>query len=161
MFFKKKISFKIRTRLFSSRFGALFYLIGLLSLNGSLTRAESYLLIEKEKIKVEIADTPEKRARGLMFRKTLAEHEGMLFIFNEEEKRSFWMKNTFISLSIGFFDKEKKLLEIIDMDPVQSHNEKDLKVYQSNIKAMYALEVPRGWFKRKKIKLLSKFALSN
>ena len=50
--------------------------------------------VNKVKLKVEVADTPDKHARGLMFRNHLGENEGMLFIFPTEETRNFWMKNT-------------------------------------------------------------------
>lgn len=114
----------------------------------------------KKKIKVggvpltvEIADTPEKTSRGLMFRQKLDEGTGMLFIFPDEEIRSFWMKNTFIPLSIGFFDSGKKLVDIQDMKPVKSELESNPPSYLSAAPARYALEVPKGWFKKKKIKL--------
>ena len=53
-------------------------------------------------VKAEIADTPEKAEKGLMFRESLAEDAGMLFIFEDEAQRAFWMKNTFINLDIIF-----------------------------------------------------------
>ncbi|MFN7729033.1 MAG: DUF192 domain-containing protein [Bdellovibrio sp.] len=102
---------------------------------------------------VEVADTPQRLARGLMFRTSLGEGKGMLFIFENEEIRGFWMKNTFVPLSIGFFDRNKKLLEIQDMEPVKSEMELNPPSYTSNAPAMYALEVPRGWFQKHKIKI--------
>lgn len=103
-------------------------------------------------ITVEIADTEESRAQGLMYRKSLKPDHGMLFVFENEMPRSFWMKNTFIPLSIGFFDRAKKLLVVLDMEPVQSVLEKNLKTYSSQVPAMYALEMERGWFQKNKIK---------
>lgn len=109
--------------------------------------------VGNEELQVEIADTQEKTARGLMHRKKLLDGTGMLFIFQNEEIRNFWMKNTFIALSIGFFDSKEKLIDIQDMEPVQSEMELNIPTYSSVFPAKYALEVPRGWFKKKKIKL--------
>ncbi|MBX3040898.1 MAG: DUF192 domain-containing protein [Bdellovibrionaceae bacterium] len=100
---------------------------------------------------VEIADTPERQSRGLMFRKSLKEGHGMLFIFPRERPQSFWMKNTFIPLDIGFFDKSKKLIDIQQMEAVGSVMEVP-KSYLSKAPAMYALEVPQGWFAKMKVK---------
>ena len=68
---------------------------------------------EKVNIRVELADTPEERARGLMFRHYLPEGEGMLFIFPEETRSSFWMKDTPISLDLVFI-KEERIVDIIE-----------------------------------------------
>lgn len=108
---------------------------------------------------VEIADTEAKHERGLMYRKSLSENQGMLFIFPEERTLNFWMKNTFIDLDIGFFDKNKKLVDIQTMKGVKSVMETDLPSYPSLRPALYALEVPKGWFDRKKIKLGATFIL--
>lgn len=113
--------------------------------------------IGSHKIIVEIAETEEQRSQGLMFRKELSSGSGMLFIFEEERPRSFWMKNTFVPLSIGYFDKNRKLLETYDMEPVVSEMDINPKVYPSKKKAQYALEVPMGWFKKNKIKIGTKF----
>ncbi len=118
---------------------------------------------EKKTIKIgsailqaEVADTPEKLSQGLMDRQKMGEDEGMLFIFPDEQVRHFWMKNTFIPLSIGFFSKDKKLVDVQDMDAVRSAIEIP-KNYTSRKSAMYALEVNRGWFSRHKIKAKSAF----
>ncbi len=66
-------------------------------------------------IDVEIAETPEQHNQGLMNRDKLPENQGMLFVFQSPEIRSFWMKNTFIDLSIGYFDKNKVLFQVLDM----------------------------------------------
>ncbi len=92
------------------------------------------IVFEKEKIKignktitVEIADNHEKQAYGLMHRSSLNTDQGMLFIFSDEQVRSFWMKNTFVPLSIGYFDAQKKLIDIQDMKPtVRLRNESRL-----------------------------------
>lgn len=105
-----------------------------------------------KKIKVELAQTPNQHERGLMFRKTLPQDQGMLFIFEEEMIRSFWMKNTIIDLSIGYFNKDKKLIDIQEMKST-TMMQVDLPSYPSRGPAQYALEMPAGWFTKNKIEV--------
>lgn len=110
------------------------------------------ILIGSKKLKVEVADTPEKLARGLMFRKKIEDGEGMLFVFTESSYRTFWMKNTYVDLSIAFLNQFKNIVDIQDMF-VPSMIEKNIPTYQSREPAMYAIEVPKGWFKKNNIKI--------
>ncbi|MDR2730181.1 MAG: DUF192 domain-containing protein [Treponema sp.] len=93
-------------------------------------------------IKAEIAENPEERSLGLMYRKELKDGEGMLFVFDNDALHSFWMKNTLIPLSIAFVLYDGRILEIKDMYP------KDLTSVVPSRSIRYALEVPQGWFKR-------------
>lgn len=126
----------------------------------SLLLTSALLLIGDQKIQVEIADTQETRNRGLMYRQDLTDNEGMLFVFEKSDFQSFWMKNTKIPLSIGFFDVEKKLFEIQNMEP-PLFPDAPLKIYQSKFKAKYALEVPQNWFQKNKIFPGQKFSLQD
>ncbi|MCB0351371.1 MAG: DUF192 domain-containing protein [Bdellovibrionales bacterium] len=108
-------------------------------------------------LNIEIAKTSEQQQQGLMFRKKLDKDSGMIFIYNSEQRLSFWMKNTFIPLSIGFFNKNQELIDIQDMAPVTSEMQRTLPSYHSVQPAMYALEVNQGWFAKNNIKLKSKF----
>lgn len=105
---------------------------------------------------VEIADTEESRKRGLMFRKELAEGKGMLFIHETPQILSYWMKNTYVALSIAFFDSNHTLLNIEDMPSCKENS--SLKSFRSKAPALYALEVPRGWFKKHNINPGMKFS---
>jgi uncharacterized membrane protein (UPF0127 family) len=93
-------------------------------------------------ISVEIAIDDEQRAQGLMYRKSLEDGKGMIFVFDRDQIMSFWMKNTLIPLSIAFITSDGRILEIHDMEPL------DLSSTRSNRSARYALEVPQGWFSR-------------
>jgi len=93
-------------------------------------------------VKAEIAQTAEERSQGLMFRKSLNDGDGMLFVFERDEVLSFWMKNTYIPLSIAFITSDGRIIEIKDMYP---HDENPVVSSRS---ARYALEVPQGWFSR-------------
>ncbi|MFW5742909.1 MAG: DUF192 domain-containing protein [Spirochaetota bacterium] len=91
---------------------------------------------------VEVADTPETRTRGLMERTELGEREGMLFVFESSEQRSFWMKNTPLPLSIAYIDDALTIREIHDMQPLS------LEPVRSRHPARYALELNQGAFER-------------
>ena len=92
--------------------------------------------------KVEIADTAEKQALGLMFRDSMPDDEGMIFIFPNEAPRSFWMKNTRIPLDIMYFDKDLKMVSIsADTPPCRVSR---CPSYPSTGPAMYVLELNAG-----------------
>jgi len=93
-------------------------------------------------VKAEIAQTQEERSKGLMYRKELPDGEGMFFVFERDEVLSFWMKNTFVPLSIAFIASDGRIVEIKDMYP---HDESTV---HSSRSVRYALEVPQGWFSR-------------
>lgn len=88
---------------------------------------------------VEVAKTSIARAEGLMFRRELADDSGMLFIFNDEKLRSFWMKNTFIPLDMIFLNKNKKVVSIAKN--VQPCVTDDCQRVMSKQKAQYVLEI--------------------
>jgi uncharacterized membrane protein (UPF0127 family) len=104
---------------------------------------------EKVRVRVEIADDEAELARGLMYRTALAEHRGMLFVFEEEQELSFWMKNTLIPLSIAFMDSEGRIVDIQDMKPLDD----DPPSYVSAEPAQYALEVNQGFFEERGVKV--------
>ena len=117
--------------------------------NSDLEKFEKLELVIESKgmsgkvvLMAEIARTDAQRAQGLMFRKELEDGAAMLFIFEEDQILSFWMKNTLIPLSIAYIDRNGRILEIYDMEPG------NLDSIQSIYPARYALEVPQGWFSR-------------
>ena len=126
-----------------------FFLVLISVLNGAQIR------LGKETLDVEIANTNRSRAQGLMGRTELAEGRGMLFIYKEPQRLVFWMKDTLIPLSIAFFDEDKSLINILDMDPPLANT---LIRYRSTAPALYALEVPQGWFEKHGIESGAKFS---
>ncbi len=118
---------------------------------------KGFIKIGHKRLQVEIAKTFEQQQQGLMHRTKLGENEGMIFIFNEEDFRSFWMKNTLIDLSIGYFNKKNELVEVIDMKAT-SVLDINPPSYPTTKKAQYAVEVNKGWFSKNKIKLGSKWS---
>ncbi|MCE3010529.1 MAG: DUF192 domain-containing protein [Proteobacteria bacterium] len=117
------------------------------------TLPQKWISINGHKLHVEIADSPEELQKGLMFRERLEEGQGMLFIFPDEDLRAFWMKNTFIPLSIAYISSKKVIVDIQDMAPAKSMMQSDFPSYPSSKPAQYALEVPQNWFKKNGIKV--------
>jgi uncharacterized membrane protein (UPF0127 family) len=104
------------------------------------------LSINGHKIVVEVAATPERRSLGLMNRFSLQPDHGMLFVFDYPEPQAFWMKNTFIPLSIAFVAADGR---IINVDEMQPHDE---STHTSRGPALYAIEMRKGWFTERGIK---------
>jgi uncharacterized membrane protein (UPF0127 family) len=106
------------------------------------------LNIKDKKIEVEVAKTEEERALGLMYRKSLNWNSGMLFLFEQETNTPFWMKNTYIPLSIAFIDKNNVIIDILEMTPNQ-----EAILYAPSRSYLKALEMNRGWFLENGIKV--------
>jgi len=98
------------------------------------------LSIGKQKLVAEVAATPEQRMTGLMNRFSLKPDHGMIFVFEQAEPQAFWMKNTFIPLSIAFISSDGRIVNIEDMAP------QDESRHWSAAPAQYALEMRKGWF---------------
>jgi len=94
-------------------------------------------------LKVEVADTQESLANGLMYRSALPDGQGMLFILGPPRQASFWMKNTKIPLSIGYINGNAILLEEHDMQPFDERT-----IRSASTEICYALEVNQGWFQK-------------
>ena len=100
------------------------------------------LNIKDRVLRLEVASDALSRHTGLMERKSLGKDAGMLFVYPEADRLSFYMKDTYIPLSIAFVDDSGKILQIEDMQP------KDESSTVSNYEVRYAVEVHQGWFQR-------------
>ncbi len=98
--------------------------------------------LKGERFTVELAETSEKQALGLMFREELPDDHGMLFIFPSEGRRAFWMKNTRIPLDIFYFDAELKLVSVSENTP--PCRVRSCPAYPSEGPAKYVLELNAG-----------------
>jgi len=105
--------------------------------------------------KVELVSTPWEQERGLMFRKSLGKNAGMLFIYNGNEIRFFWMKNTFIPLDIVFIDSK-----FIVADIYRSAKPHDETTIASKAQARYVLEINEGTADRCNLKAGIKVAFT-
>ena len=104
------------------------------------------LTIGTHKLVAEVVATVEQRATGLMNRFSLKPDHGMLFVFGRPAPQGFWMKNTYIPLSIAFLDADGRILNIEDMQP------KTLDSHAAQGPARYAIETNVGWFAERKVK---------
>jgi uncharacterized membrane protein (UPF0127 family) len=100
----------------------------------------AWLVFGSDTVTAEVASTPDQRSQGLMNRATLPVGTGMLFVFQDQAVRSFWMRNTLISLDIAFMDDDFRILDIQQMEAMSE------EFHDSRFPARYALEVPEGWF---------------
>jgi len=127
---------------------------------------ESIIEIEKEKsvcfaencFFVEIADTPEKQTKGLMYRESLDENRGMLFIFDKQGNYSFWMKNTLIPLDIIWLNENK---EVVFMENNARPCKETCPSINPNQKAKYVLEINSGLANKINLKIGDKVVISN
>lgn len=97
-------------------------------------------------IRAELANTPESRMQGLMFRKTLGTSEGMLFVFDEAQRQCMWMRNTYVPLSVAFIDANGAILNVEDMEPLTENS------HCAAGDAKFALEMNKGWFASRGLK---------
>ena len=110
-------------------------------LAGCASDPSPWVELKGQRFKVEIADDDAERMRGLMFRDSLAEDRGMLFIFEREEPLAFWMKNTKIPLDIIYFDADRKLVSVATAPPCGTPQ---CPNYPSDAPARYTLELKAG-----------------
>lgn len=91
-------------------------------------------------VRAEVARTVAEQSRGLMYRRELGKDAGMIFVYEQPRVLSFWMKNTFVPLTIAWIDSTGTIVGLADMVPQDEHP------HRSPRAASYALEMRRGWF---------------
>ena len=112
-------------------------------------------------VSVEVADNKTERRRGLMFRESLCENCGMLFVYENADERAFWMKNTLIPLDIIFISEDEKVLNVETAYPEPNKSDSDLTRYRSDDEANYVLEVNAGFAEEKGIEKGTEVRLGN
>ena len=95
---------------------------------------------------VQLAQTPEQRQIGLMWRKEMPQHEGMLFVFEQAATQCFWMRNTLIPLSAAFLADDGTIVNIADMKPQSDDS------HCSEKPVRFVLEMNVGWFAKRQLK---------
>lgn len=101
------------------------------------------LWLGSQEVVAEVARRPVEIATGMMFRESLAEGHGMLFVFPNADRRSFWMRNCRVPLSAAYIDPEGVILEVVDLEPMDER-----PVPSQSDRVQYVLEVPRNWFQK-------------
>lgn len=100
---------------------------------------------ERVPVRVEVAADEASRQRGLMGRATLPARAGMLFVYPGTHRGSFWMRDTRIPLTIAFFDRDGRILRVLDMAPCERE---PCPLYDPGVAYRGALEVNRGYLDR-------------
>lgn len=132
--------------------GYRFWLACLLPLSLLACAGAPSVELRGQRFTVEIADDDRERERGLMFRTELAADAGMLFLFDEEQPRAFWMKNCKIGLDILYFDAGLKLVgQALDVPPCSLGDR--CPSYPSGAAARYVLEINPGSARRMGVQL--------
>jgi len=99
-------------------------------------------------VTLEVVKDPEERRQGLMYRDTLASNAGMLFVFPSNVYGPFWMKNTYIPLSIAFISSDCTIIDIQQMEPLDT-----VTKYMPSVPYRYAIEMNAGWFRENDVKV--------
>ncbi len=98
------------------------------------------LTIGKHTLTAELAAAPAEQQTGLMNRFSLKPDHGMLFVYEQPQPLAFWMRNTYVALSIAFIGGDGRIVDIQDMQPQTEDT------HWSRVPAQYALEMKKGWF---------------
>lgn len=96
-------------------------------------------------IDAQVAQTPGQRQIGLMHRKEMPQHEGMLFVFEQPAVQCFWMKNTLIPLTAAFVADDGTIVNLADMQPLSDAS------HCSERPVRYVLEMNQGWFDKRRL----------
>jgi uncharacterized membrane protein (UPF0127 family) len=97
-------------------------------------------------IDVQVAQAPEQRMIGLMFRREMPQQEGMLFVFEQPTKQCFWMRNTLLPLTAAFVADDGTIVNLADMKPQTEDSHCSAKPVR------FVLEMNQGWFAKKGVK---------
>jgi len=103
-------------------------------------------------ITAQVAQTPQQREVGLMFRKDMPQQEGMIFIFEALSQQCFWMKNTLLPLTAAFVADDGTIVNLADMKAQTTDS------HCSTQPVRYVLEMNQGWFAKKGIKAGTKLS---
>ena len=146
-----------RPRTFTPLFGAL--ALGLALGTPALAQDTPQLNLTRVKlaagmhqIDAQVAQTPAQRQTGLMFRREMPQHEGMLFVFEQPATQCFWMKNTLLPLTAAFVADDGTIVNLADMKPQTEDSHCSTKPVR------YVLEMNQGWFAKKNLKAGAKLA---
>ena len=140
------------TRFFSSLKGCFGLLIWLGCGSGFAQSApqmgleRTQLMAGMHRLDVQLAQTQEQRQIGLMWRKDMPQHEGMLFIFDQASTQCFWMRNTLIPLTAAFLEDDGTIVNLADMKPLSDDSHCSTKPVR------FVLEMNQGWFAKRQIK---------
>lgn len=138
---------------FVLQFRRICVLFGALLIFSAMAQSEPQLQLPRTKLTagmhvmdVQLAQTPEQRQIGLMWRKEMPQHEGMLFVFEQASTQCFWMRNTLIPLTAAFLADDGTIVNMADMKPKSDDS------HCSDKPVRYVLEMNLGWFAKRQLK---------
>jgi uncharacterized membrane protein (UPF0127 family) len=137
---------RLAIRLFAPVLAAAFVLPALAQEAPQMNLPVVQLQAGMHNIRAQVATSPDQRATGLMFRREMPPHEGMLFVFEQPSVQCFWMKNTLLPLSVAFVADDGAVVNIVDMQP------QALDPHCSTKPVRYVLEMNQGWFAKRGVK---------
>ena len=105
----------------------------------------AWVIFGADTVLAEVAATVDERQQGLMYRDDVPDGTGMLFVFQDNQPRAFWMANTYVPLDIAYMNPSYRIVDIIAMEPLVTES------YPSSQPSMFALEVRQGWFEEQGI----------
>jgi uncharacterized membrane protein (UPF0127 family) len=108
--------------------------------------ARTTLTVGLYRIDAQVAQTPQQREVGLMFRKDMPQAEGMIFVFEQPATQCFWMRNTVLPLTAAFVADDGRIVNLADMQPMTENS------HCSEEPVRFVLEMNQGWFAKKNIK---------
>ena len=137
---------EVMKRLFSTAF-FLFWCVLLFAQDQPQTQLSRIKLqLGMYQIDTQVAQTPDQRSIGLMFRSDMPAHEGMLFVFEQASTQCFWMKNTLLPLTAAFLADDGTIVNLADMKPQSTDSHCSVKPVR------FVLEMHQGWFAKKGFK---------
>ena len=108
-----------------------------------LTLPRVELTAGMHRIDAQVAQAPQERQMGLMYRQNMPQHEGMLFVFEQPAVQCFWMKNTLLPLTAAFVTDDGHIVNLVHMKPQTTEPHCSAKPVR------YVLEMNLGWFAKK------------
>lgn len=139
-------------------FVAVFLLIRAIGFSESERLPKTTVLIPPSiQVEVEVAYTDESRSKGLMYRDSMPEDAGMLFVFSDLDRHTFWMKNTLIPLDLIWLNERKEIVYFVTAPPCNSD---PCSTYEPLQKAKYVLELNGGFLKKHNIALGARLEFS-
>jgi len=110
-------------------------------------QSNPHWIFKGQELDLELALTDKTREKGLMKHKALKNNEGMLFVYKEPKKLSYWNRNVSFDIDLAFFDSQSKIISLHMLKAMDETNVSAPKL------AQYALEMRRGWFDEKNIRV--------
>ena len=112
-----------------------------------LTLGQAWVVFGADTVVAEVARTDAEREKGLMNRSEVPDGTGMLFVFSDARVRTLWMSDTYVALDVAFLNANLRVIDIQQMEPETT------TFHDSAAPAMFALEVPKGWFAAHRVRV--------